>query len=141
MQTQIVKGLVEVVHSGEEIGAITVKGLHEKCGVGMNHGDVASRVHGCAPDEGSNMLLGGNIFEGVGCVCHRICRCLVYCLEDFEVAPIVEKMKVTCAHFHRSQKVCCCANLLIRLWWLTLIMALQGWNAFADIVVGLDRVP
>jgi hypothetical protein len=104
-----------------------VKELHEKCGIGMSPGDVANRVHGCTPDEGSNMLLGWNIFEGAGCVCHRMCRCLVYCLEDFEVAPIVKKVKGICAHFHRSQKVC--TLLLCYCAYCTLVVNLN--NGFA----------
>ena len=99
------KGFAEVAHTGEEIRAITLKELHEKCGIGLNPADVANRVHGCTPDEGSNMLLGWNIFEGAGCVCHRMCRCLFYCLEHTDVAPIEKKVKGICAHFHRSQKV------------------------------------
>ncbi len=100
------KGFSEVAHTGDEIRATTLKELHEKCGIGMNPGDVVNRVHGCTPDEGSNMLLDWKIFEGVGCVCHRMCRCLVYALDHFEVAAIVKKVKGICAYFHRSQKVC-----------------------------------
>ena len=67
---------------------------------------VAERVHGCTPDEGSNMLKGWRIFEGSGCVCHRAQSSLRVALSgDEDVQSLISKIKGIVAHFHRSVKV------------------------------------
>jgi hypothetical protein len=51
-------------HTGDVIKQKTLEGLHKKWRIGDNPDDVPNRVHGCTPDEGSNMLKGWNMFEG-----------------------------------------------------------------------------
>lgn len=135
------KGFADVPHTGEEIRKTTLKELHEKCGIGSSPEDVVNRVHGSTPDEGSNILLGWKVFEGAGCVCHRANRCLHYCLEHEDVAPIVKKIKGICAHFHRSQKV---SSILLHyiasmLFFTTILIHIfpQGYNKFSEIVNAL----
>ena len=51
-------------HTGDIIKKKTVETLHKKWKIGETPDDVPDRVHGCTPDQGSNMLAGWNIFEG-----------------------------------------------------------------------------
>ena len=62
-------------------------------------------MHGCTPDEGSNMLKAWKVFEGAGCVCHRANNCLHAALKEESVAHVIKSVKGICAHFHRSVKV------------------------------------
>ncbi len=43
--------------------------------------------------------------EGAGCVCHREQNCLGKALAVDGIQDIIKKIKGTCAHFHRSDKV------------------------------------
>ena len=45
-------------------------------GVGNHEAELCDHVHGCTPDEESNMLKAWRMFEGAGCVCHRAQNCL-----------------------------------------------------------------
>jgi hypothetical protein len=94
-------------HTGEVIREKTLDGLHTKWKIGKSPEEVPTRVHGCTPDEGSNMLKGWDVFEGAGCVCHRAQSCLRVALDKDEspAGPVVRKVKGICAHFHRSTKV------------------------------------
>ena len=51
-------------HTGDIIRQKTLEGLHNKWKIGDSPEDVPQRVHGCTPDEGSNMLKGWDVFEG-----------------------------------------------------------------------------
>lgn len=51
-------------HTGDNIKQKALEGLHKKWRIVDSPEDVSNRVHGCTPDEGSNMLKGWNMFEG-----------------------------------------------------------------------------
>jgi hypothetical protein len=91
-------------HTGENIAKITYKGLFE-AGVGPDLDTIHEDIHVCTPDEGSNMLKAWGKIEGAGCVCHREQNCLGAALSLPCIIPIIKKIKATCAHFHRSDKV------------------------------------
>jgi hypothetical protein len=75
-------------------------------GVGKTEEEVCDHIHGCTPDEGSNMLKAWRIFEGAGCVCHRAQNCLKFAVDTDDAAKSVfDKVKGIVAHFHRSNKV------------------------------------
>lgn len=79
-----------------------------RLGVGDTEDDIKDHVHGCTPDEGSNMLSGWKIFEGAGCVCHRSQNCLKVAVAGIQAAKdLFDKIKAVAAFFHRSQKVTC----------------------------------
>ena len=94
----------EFDHTGENIKDITLQGL-VAVGVADDKNDIWNHVHGCTPDEGSNMLSAWKIFEGAGCVCHRANNCLVRALQDDCISLMVLKVKSICLHFYRSVKV------------------------------------
>ena len=66
-----IEGFSNEAHTGDNIKARTLKGLHERWGIGNKPEDVPDRVHGSTPDEGSNILKAWKMFEGAPCVCHR----------------------------------------------------------------------
>jgi hypothetical protein len=75
-------------------------------GVGNNEAEVCDHVHGCTPDEGSNMLKAWRMFEGAGCVCHRAHNCLKAAVEGFPDSQLLfRKVNGIVAYFHRSTKV------------------------------------
>mgnify|MGYP006282910971 FL=1 len=94
-------------HTGDEIQRVTLQGLVDM-GVSDQTSTVWEHVHGCTPDEGSNMLKAWRIFEGAACVCHRANNCLKDALKDGPVVDVVKAVKGLCAHFHRSVKVRTC---------------------------------
>ena len=86
--------------------------LQTRHGLGETEKDIVTRVHGCTPDEGSNMLKAWKIFEGAGCVCHRAQNSLKKAMEkDSTVVALMKKVKGITAHFHRSTKVILAAAL------------------------------
>lgn len=91
-------------HTGDNIRRVTLQGLVDM-GIANNTNEVADHVHGCTPDEGSNMLKAWKIFEGAGCVCHRANNCLQDALKEDGISFLIGKVKGICAHFHRSIKV------------------------------------
>lgn len=100
----ICKGLGAMAHTGENIKKLTYEGLH-MVGVGEDLDDVPNGIHMSTPDEGSNMLLAWEGFEGAGCVCHREQNCLGKALSSEGILPTLKKIKGVCAHFHRTDKV------------------------------------
>lgn len=91
-------------HTGEVIKKLTYEGLFA-VGVGESVTNVHEDIHMCTPDEGSNMLSGWAEMEGAGCVCHREQNCLGKALSVDVIQDVLKKIKSTCAHFHRSDKV------------------------------------
>ena len=81
-------------------------------GVSDQTSTVWEHVHGCTPDEGSNMLKAWRIFEGAACVCHRANNCLKNGQKDGLIAYVVKAVKGLCAHFHTSVKVRTCNGSL-----------------------------
>ena len=112
--------------------------LQTRHGLGESEKDIVTRVHGCTPDEGSNMLKAWKIFEGAGCVCHRAQNSLKKAMETVEaVVDLMKKIKGITAHFHRSTKVYphiffCqpnnCLTCLLRNDSNFLLYYLQAWN-------------
>ena len=100
----ICKGMGVEAHTGEVIKKLTYEGLFA-VGVGDSVTDVHEDIHMCTPDEGSNMLAAWVEMEGAGCVCHREQNCLGKALAVDGIQDIIKKIKGTCAHFHRSDKV------------------------------------
>lgn len=94
-----------MAHTGDNIKAMTQKILFERWGIGTSPETSFSRIHGCTPDEGSNMLKAWNEIEGSGCYCHRESTCLKHALAVPEVARLVSKIRGIAAHFSRSDKV------------------------------------
>jgi len=97
------KGLDRIAHTGDNIADINYKGLFE-AGVGSDLDTIHEDIHVCTPDEGSNMLKAWGKIEGAGCVCHREQNCLGAALSLPCILPVLKKIKVACAHFHRSYK-------------------------------------
>lgn len=95
----------DVSHTGENIRSATCKVLHERWGIGTTMETCFERIHGCTPDEGSNMLKGWEGMEGSGCVCHRQSTCLRHALNVNDVALLIKKIKGIASHFNRSDKV------------------------------------
>ena len=91
-------------HTADNIKRMTLQGLVDM-GVSAKVDTVSDHVHGCTPDEASNMLRAWDIFEGAGCVCHRANNCLKTALKDDHVGHVLKGVKAVCAHFHRSVKV------------------------------------
>ena len=102
----ICKGMGDLAHTGDTIKKLTYDGLHSM-GIGESPESVPNYVHTSTPDEGSNMLAGWIEFEGAGCVCHRENNCLGKALSCPAISPVLKKIKGICAHFHRTDKVCC----------------------------------
>jgi hypothetical protein len=95
-------------HTGDNIKAKTLEGLHKTWSIGQSPADVPSRVFGSTPDEGSNMLKAWNVFEGSACVAHRASTALGYALKvNCEAMALVKKIKGIISHFHKSTKVMC----------------------------------
>ena len=93
-------------HTGDNIKAKTLEGLHKTWGIGQSVADVPNRVFGSTPDEGSNMLKAWKVFEGSGCVAHLGSSALGCALKvNSEVMSLVKKIKGIIAHFHKSNKV------------------------------------
>ena len=80
--------------------------IQVECGVASAPELVSNHVHGCTPDEGSNMLKAWKIFEGAGCVCHMAQTTLKAIVSRVnEAMALVNSIKGIVAHFHRSIKV------------------------------------
>ena len=101
-------------HTSDEIQHITLQGLVDM-GISESVGDVWEHIHGCTPDEGSNILKAWRIFEGSGCVCHRANNCLKDAIKEGDVCDVVKKVKAVCSHFHRSVKVSLLFDLLLNI--------------------------
>ena len=98
------KGMGFVTHTGDTIKEMPYEGLYSM-GIGEFKESVPTYIHTSTPDEGSNMLAGWIEFEGAGCVCHRENNCLVIAMSCDAIAPLLNKIKRVCAHFHRTDKV------------------------------------
>jgi uncharacterized protein YmfQ (DUF2313 family) len=80
--------------------------IHVEFGVASALELVSNHIHGCTPDEGSNMLKAWKIFEGAGCVCHMAQTTLKTTVSRVnEAMALVNSIKGIVAHFHRSIKV------------------------------------
>ena len=86
----------EVQHTGENI-AIHVKQQLVAIGIGAYHpkdniDTVGEEVHGVCTDQGSNMVLGFNDFEGGSCACHRLSNSLKTAFAVHSIAGVVKKV-------------------------------------------------
>ena len=106
LQTRLAfaKGLGELAHTGDNIKALTYKGLLS-VGIGSSLEDVKNNIHMSTSDEGSNMKKGWAELEGSGCVCHREQNSLGSAVSLDCIKPLLKNIKGICAHFHRSDKV------------------------------------
>jgi hypothetical protein len=86
----------EVQHSGDNI-ASHVKQQLADIGIGAyrpkdNIDTVGEEVHGVCTDQGSNMVLGFNDFEGGSCACHRLSNSLKTAFAVHSIAGVVKKV-------------------------------------------------